>query len=191
MQRNQPKHRLSNSQPNGDNPDADSLTGVYDELRGLAAHYLSGERRSHTLQPTALVHESFLRLLKGRNLDGLAGSHLLALSARAMRSVLVDHARRRGRMKRGGHAQRVRLDDVVDLYEERAIDLIALDEALTKLAEVDAQQATVIELRFFGGLSEEETAAMLGVSARTVGRVWRRARAWLRHALGESIDDGE
>ena len=94
MQRNQPKHRLSNTQPNGDNPEFDSLTGVYDELRGLAAHYLSGERRSHTLQPTALVHESFLRLLKGRNLDGLAGSHLLALSARAMRSVLVDHARR-------------------------------------------------------------------------------------------------
>jgi len=108
-----------------------------------------------------------------------------------MRSVIVDHARHRGRLKRGGGSVRVPLDDVVDLYEERALDLIALDHALVKLGGVDEEQARVIELRFFGGLTEAETAEMLGVSPRTVGRIWRRARAWLRRELaGVRDDDG-
>ena len=106
-----------------------------------------------------------------------------------MRSVIVDHARHRSRLKRGGGSVRVPLDDVVDLYEDRALDLIALDHALVKLGEVDEEQARVIELRFFGGLTEAETAEMLGVSPRTVSRIWRRARAWLRRELGGVRDD--
>jgi len=108
-----------------------------------------------------------------------------------MRSVLIDHARKRNALKRGGALRREPLDEVVDLYEERAIDLIALDEALSKLALVDAEQVRVIELRFFGGLTEQEVADALGVSARTVGRIWRRARAWLRCEMGEANDHDE
>lgn len=164
---------------------AGSLNDVYNDLRSMAAHYLCDQKRVHTLQPTALVHEAFLRMLKQRDLTGLAGKELLALSARVMRSVLVDHARRKSRQKRGGNAQRIPLDDIVELYERSALDLIALDDALEKLKLIDRQQVAVIELRFFGGFSEEETATMLDVSARTVGRIWRRARAWLRQEMGE------
>ncbi|MGD2108103.1 MAG: ECF-type sigma factor [Phycisphaerae bacterium] len=174
----------TNNKAGGDT-EARPLASMYDELRSIAEHYMGGQKRGHTLQPTALVHEAFLRVLKHERTEQLSASELLGLAARAMRSVLVDHARRRGRQKRGGNATKVPLDNVVEMYEERAIDLIALDDALTRLAQIDTEQATVVELRFFGGLSEEETATLLGVSARTIGRVWRRARAWLRNEMGE------
>jgi RNA polymerase sigma-70 factor, ECF subfamily len=156
---------------------------VYQELRRLAEVYLSRQPVGHTLQPTALVHEAYLRLLRRKDFAGLDVAGFFALAATAMRSALVDHARRRGRIKRGGGAARLPLDEVVDMYEEKAVDLIALDEALNKLAGVEPDQVRVIELRFFGGLSAEETASMLGVSPRTVGRIWNRARAWLKREM--------
>jgi len=162
---------------------------VYDDLRRLARSFLGGQQGGQTLQPTALVHEVYLRLLRHGPADRVAPPGFFALAARAMRSVIVDHARHRSRLKRGGGSVRVPLDDVVDLYEDRALDLIALDHALVKLGEVDEEQARVIELRFFGGLTEAETAEMLGVSPRTVSRIWRRARAWLRRELGGVRDD--
>lgn len=156
---------------------------AYQELRRLAEAYLNRQPIGHTLQPTALVHEAYLRLLRREDFAGLDVSGFFALAASAMRSVLVDHARRRGRLKRGGSAKREPLDGVVDMYEEKAVDLLALDEALDRLARIDVDQVRVIELRFFGGLSQEETASMLGVSPRTVGRIWNRARAWLKREM--------
>ena len=167
------------------------LPVVYEELRRLARGKLFREGPDQTLQSTALVHEAYLRLLRRKNLDGLDVTGFFALAATAMRSVLVDHARRRGRLKRGRGAVARPLDDVVKLYEESAIDLIALDEALTRLAQIDTDQVRVIELRFFGGLSIDETAAMLNTSPRTVGRIWNRARAWLRMDLTRGLGDDE
>lgn len=152
---------------------------------------MSWQRRDHTLQPTALVHEAYLRLVRRGDLEDVAAADFFAMAARAMRSVLVDHARRRNRLKRRGDAIREPLDDVVDLFEERAIDLLALDEALIRLAERDAEQARVVELRFFGGMSAEDTAAMLGVSPRTIGRLWNKARAWLREEIQVDDKDNE
>jgi RNA polymerase sigma factor (TIGR02999 family) len=165
------------------------MAGAYDELRRLAYRFLARQSPAHTLEPTALVHEAYLRLIRQRELHGMEVGHFFAVAARAMRSVLVDHARRRNRRKRGGEHDRVPLDDIVDLYQQRATDLIALDEALDRLAAIDADQAQVVEMRFFGGLTEEETAAALGVSPRTVGRIWRRSRAWLRKEMGEGKND--
>ena len=164
---------------------------IYQRLRAIAAQYLRRQRPGHTLQPTALVHEAYARLLRSGRFENLAPGPFMVVAARAMRSVLIDHARRRTAQKRGGSSRREPLDDVVDLYQERAVDLLALDEALSKLARIDAEQVRVIELRFFGGLTEVETAETLGVSARTVGRVWRTARAWLRCEMGETNDHGE
>jgi RNA polymerase sigma-70 factor, ECF subfamily len=161
---------------------------AYDELRRLATGYLSRERRAHTLQPTALVHEALARLMAGRGAGALAGmdrGEYVAAVARAMRLVLVDHARRRGAQKRGGARHRVPLDDSLALYEESASDLLALDEALERLAALDPELARMVELRFFGGLTEEETAREMGVSSRTVTRAWRFARVWLARELGE------
>jgi len=164
---------------------------VYQRLRALAASYLRRQRPGHTLQPTALVHEAYARLLRSGRFGDLAPGPFMVVAARAMRSVLIDHARRRTALKRGKSSRREPLDEIVDLYEQRAVDLLALDEALSKLARIDTDQVRVIELRFFGGLTEEETAETLGVSARTVGRIWRRARAWLRCEMGETNDHGE
>lgn len=177
------------SKPGTGGSSKDQSGPLYDDLRRLARTFLRGQQGGQTLQPTALVHEVYLRLLRHGSTDRVAPPGFFALAARAMRSVIVDHARRRGRMKRGGGSVRVPLDDVVDLYEDRALDLLALDQALARLGDADEEQARVIELRFFGGLSEAETARMLGVSPRTVGRIWRRARAWLRHELGEVRED--
>ena len=156
------------------------------ELRRLARGYMGRERRGHTLQVTALVNEAFLRLTDARRLRWQDRAHFLGISARLMRRVLVDHARARGYQKRGGGAQRVTLDDALVVSPEPAldrVDLVALDRALEALAAVDARKSRVIELRFFGGLSVEETADVLHVSADTVKRDWRLAKLWLLREL--------
>lgn len=153
---------------------------LYDELRVLAAHYMGRERSDHTLQPTALAHEAWIRL-GGGAIDGSAERRraFLAAAARAFRQILVDHARRRGAAKHGGGWRRIALSDELDLVEDGTIDILHLDDALARLAELNERQARIVELRFFGGLSVEETAASLGVSRRTVLGDWRMARAWL------------
>ena len=156
------------------------------ELRRLARGYMGRERRGHTLQVTALVNEAFLRLTDARRLRWQDRAHFLGISARLMRRVLVDHARARGYQKRGGGAQQVTLDDALVVSPEPAldqVDLVALDRALEALAAVDTRTCRVIELRFFGGLSVEETAAVLHVSADTVKRDWRLAKLWLLREL--------
>ena len=152
---------------------------VYDELRRIAGHFMQNERQGRTLQATALVHEAFLRLIDVTNVDWQHRAHFFAISATMMRRILVDRARKRGADKRGGKLPRVNLQDIPDVRSARARELIALDEALNALDEIDARKARVIELRFFGGLSVEETAEVLKVSPDTVMRDWRLARAWL------------
>jgi len=163
------------------------LALVYDELRRLAARYLRGQRAGHTLQPTALVHEAYLRLAKGGALPVDDRTHFFALAARAMRQVLVDHARRRAAAKRGGDPERVTLDDTLELgrggEEGRRLDLLALDEALERLERVSPRQCRVVELRYFAGLTIAEAAASLGVGTRTVEDDWALARAWLQRRL--------
>ena len=171
----------------GDEGAADRLLVlVYDQLRGLAASYLRAERPGHTLQPTALVHEAFLRLHAGRPVRYESRTHFFAVAARAMRNVLVDHARRRAAAKRGGDAERVTLDDGLELggpAGAQPIDLLALEEAMERLEQLDARQARVVELRFFGGLTIDEAARVLGVSTDTVEDDWAMARAWLARTL--------
>lgn len=157
---------------------------VYDELRRLAAAALRRERADHTLQPTALVHEAFLRLVDVPEDRWNDRGHFIALAARAMRRVLVDHARGRNALKRGNAEVRVPFEDVdIAAGEPGDVDLVALDDVLERLAALDARQARIVELRFFGGLTVEETAALIGSSPRTVKRDWQMARAWLRREL--------
>jgi RNA polymerase sigma factor (TIGR02999 family) len=158
---------------------------VYDEMRRQARRALRRERSGHTLQPTALVHEAFLRLIDQRRVRVESRAHFFGVAARVMRRVLVDHARARAATKRGAGAQQVRLDE---LSNERAsghsdVDLLALDDALTRLAELDPRKARLVELRYFAGLGTAEAAMALGVSAATVGRDWTLARRWLRREL--------
>jgi RNA polymerase sigma factor (TIGR02999 family) len=157
---------------------------LYDELRRMAARFLRAERADHTLQPTALVHEAYLRLVDQRSVDQLSRGHFCALAARIMRRLLVDHARTHRRAKRGGGRGAVPIDDALEVACDGVdLDLVALDDALTRLAAIDAQQARVVELRYFGGLSIEETAEVLAVSPMTVKREWAMARAWLHQQL--------
>jgi len=159
---------------------------VYDELRRLARGYLARESREHTLQPTALVHEAYLRLVDQSRVNWQGCSHFRAVGAGMMRRILIDHARRRGGLKRGGGRQRVTLGDSLLRSTDTDVDLLellALDEALEKLARLDRRQARVIELRFFGGMTAAEIAVALGVSERTVGDDWKHGRAWLRREL--------
>jgi RNA polymerase sigma factor (TIGR02999 family) len=149
------------------------------ELRRLARGYMGRERRGHTLQATALVNEAFIRLTDARRVRWQDRAHFVGISARLMRRVLVDHARSRGYRKRGGGARQVTLDEGLVVSPEPAIDLVALDRALETLGTVDARKSQVIELRFFGGLSVEETAEVLHVSTDTVKRDWRLAKLWL------------
>lgn len=162
---------------------------VYADIHRMAKRFLQGERPGHTLQTTALVHEVYLRLIDQREVDWRSRNQFFAICARVMRRILVDHVRARRRVKRGGELERVLLDDLDDatnLAVERPDELAAVDEALTALTEIDRQKAAVVELRFFGGFSVEETARILGVSVPTVGRYWRLARAWLyREIYGE------
>jgi RNA polymerase sigma factor (TIGR02999 family) len=156
---------------------------VYDEFRALAARYMRHERPDHTLQPTALVHEAYLRLIDQTRVDWQGRTHFFAVGAQAIRRILVDHARQRQRQKRGGAAGRVALDESVALAPQRSEEILALDEAMQKLAELDPRQAEVVEMRFFGGMNVEEVAGVLGVSKRTVEGDWTMARAWLMREL--------
>ncbi len=160
---------------------------VYGELRRRASRYLRGERTDLTIQTHDLVHEAFLRLVDQRQIDWRNRSHFFAIAARMMRRVLVDHARSRGYAKRGGDAPRVALDEAFHLAEERGAELVALDAALTELAEVDKELARIIELRYFAGLKTVEIAEILEVSEPTVRRRFRVAKAWLYRSL--SADD--
>jgi len=164
---------------------ADVLPLVYDELYRLAAGQMARERGDHTLQPTALVHEAYLRLAMRKDVCFNDRRHFYRTAAMVMRSILINHARDRKRLKRGGGARPLPLDEATAAFEERAIDLVALDEALTKLGEIDPRQSEMIELRFFGGLTIAETAEVLGVSERTVQADWTLARAWLLRAISK------
>lgn len=159
---------------------------VYDEMRRLAAGYLQGERVGHTLQPTALAHEAYLRLLDQRHVSWQNRAHFMGLAAQAMRRILTDHARRRGAQKRGGDAVHVALEDV-DVpggsTDPMGVSVEDLDTALDRLAQLDERQARVVELRFFTGLSIDEAAEVLAVSPATVKRDWTLARAWLHREL--------
>jgi len=152
---------------------------VYDELRKLAAAYLRRERPDHTLQPTALVHEAYLRLVEERSVDWQSRSHFFSVSAKLMRRILVDHARGHLAEKRGAGLPKVPLTEAMAMSRERPADLLALDESLTRLASRDPQQSRVVELRVFAGLTVEETALALGISPATVKRDWAVAKAWL------------
>jgi RNA polymerase sigma factor (TIGR02999 family) len=163
---------------------------VYDELRRLAHRYMDRERPGHTLQTTALVNEAYLRLVNSREVRWQNRAHFFAVSAQMMRRILVDFARSRQYLKRGGGALQVSLGEVAAFTECRGADLIALDEALTALAEMDQRKGQVVEMRFFGGLSVEEVAEVLKVSKETVMRDWRLAKVWLLRELGRE-DDGE
>jgi RNA polymerase sigma-70 factor (ECF subfamily) len=152
---------------------------IYDELRTLAANYLRRERTDHTLQPTALVHEAYLRLVDQTRVTWQNRAHFFGIAAQMMRRILVDHARKQAAGKRGGEVQRFSLDENIDHAVERHAELIALDEALKALAAIDEQKARMVELRYFGGLSVEETAEALNVATATVHRHWRATKAWL------------
>jgi len=158
---------------------------VYDDLRRLAQSKMNREPGNVSLEPTALAHETFMRLVDQSRVDWRGKSHFMAVAAQAMRRILVDHARARKRLKRGGARQRVDLSSGIAASGPSDVDLIELDDALEKLSQLDPRQAKVIELRFFGGLSVEETAEALGVSKRTVEGDWTMARAWLRRELAE------
>ena len=155
------------------------LALVYDELRRIARQYLRKERSDHTLQPTALVHEAYMKLIDISDVSWQDRAHFFAVASNVMRHILVDHARARATDKRGGEAQRIALEDAVKLSDAPDIDLLALDEAMKQLAEFDAQQSKIVELRFFGGLTIEETAHVLAISPATVKREWTMAKAWL------------
>ena len=159
---------------------------VYDELRRLARAFLFKERGAHTLQPTALVHEAYLRLVDQRSVSWQNRAHFYGIAASMMRRVLIDHARAHAAEKRGGEAIRLSLDDVHLSLEQRAVGLLDLDEALARLAEMDERKSKIVELRFFGGLSDEEVAEVLGVSTRTVLRDWKKARLWLFRELSQN-----
>lgn len=158
---------------------------VYDELRRIAGHFMQNEQPGRTIQTTALVHEAYLKLIDVTNVDWQHRAHFFAIAAEIMRHILMDRARRRVAAKRGGAAPRVNLDEIPDIGSGRARELIALDDALVALKQMDPRKARVVELRFFAGLSVEETAEVLRVSSDTVKRDWRLARAWLLAELGD------
>jgi RNA polymerase sigma-70 factor (ECF subfamily) len=158
---------------------------IYDELRRVASSLMRRERADHTLSPTAVVHEAVIRLLGEAVFDRAADrSYLFASAARALREVLIDHARRRAAARRGGGMRRVPLDSVVDYFEGQGLDVVAVHEALDRLAALDGRQAQVMTLRYFGGMTVAEVAAALGVSVATAEQDWRLARAWLTGQLG-------
>jgi len=175
---------------NGDQEALDRLMPlVYDELRRIAGRYMNRERSEHTLQTTALVNEAYLRLVDQKNVDWQNRAHFFAVAASVMRHLLVDHARARGRIRRGADPQQVSLDEAALISEQKGEEMIALDEALTKLAAIDARKVKIVELRFFSGLSAEETATVLGVSEITVKREWLKAKAWLYRELSQETSD--
>ena len=172
-------------------PDAQRLIPlVYDDLRELAANYLRRENPGHTLQSTALVNEAFLKLVDQTRVNWRGKTHFFAVSAEIMRRILVDHARTKQHQKRGGDRQRIALHDDMKISAQRDEDLLAVDEAMVKLAERDPRQAKIVELRFFAGLTVAEVAEVLGVSKRTVESEWTMIRAWLRRELSDEDSGG-
>jgi RNA polymerase sigma-70 factor (ECF subfamily) len=157
----------------------DLLPLVYGELRSLAGNYLRRERSDHTLQPTALVHEAYLRLVDQTQVNWQNRAHFFGVAAQMMRRILVDHARAHKANKRGSDYQKLSLDENIDKAAERSAELISLDDALTELSTVDELKSRIVELRYFGGLTVEETAEVLGVTPVTINRHWRMAKAWL------------
>ena len=156
---------------------------VYDELHRLARHFLAKQRPGHTLQSTALVHEAYLRLVGPSPVHFADRAHFFAVAARVMRHILVDHARMKGAARRGGDSLTIVLDEAMVAPAEREVNVVALDDALNRLAALDARQATIVEMRFFGGLSIEETASALELSTSTVKRDWIVAKTWIRQCL--------
>jgi RNA polymerase sigma factor (TIGR02999 family) len=175
----------------GDEQARDQLVpAVYDQLRRLAGAYMRRERVGHTLQPTALVHEAYLRLVDQRQVDWKNRAQFVGLAAVMMRRILVNHARDRAAAKRGGDAQKVSLSLAVGALKSPEVDLIALHDALDQLAAIDARKSQIVELKFFGGLTIEEIAGAVGCSDATVEREWSFARAWLYDALAPAVDGG-
>ncbi len=162
---------------------------VYDELRRLAHHYMGRERPGHTLQTTALVNEAYLRLVDQRSVQWQNRAHFFGIASQMMRRILVDHARSLHYKKRGGDLRQVSLDEALFVSEQRAADVLALDDALTALAQFDQRKSQIVEMRFFGGLSIEETAEVLGVSPGTVMRDWTLAKAWLHREISKEDQD--
>ncbi len=170
----------------GDNAAADRIMPlVYDDMRALAGDYMKHESPGHTLQPTALVNEAFLKLVGQQRAEWKGRTHFFAVGAEAMRRILVDHARAKKRAKRGGDRERIELTEGCHVSSYRGVDLLEVDETLTKLAKLDTRQAKIVELRFFGGLTVAEVAEVLGVSKRTVEAEWTMVRAWLRRELAD------
>lgn len=167
----------------------DVIQAVYNELRRMADHYLRLERLGHTLQPTALVHEAYLRLIDQTQVSWRNRAHFFGVAAQMMRRILVDYAKTKHRNKRGGKAVKLSLDEAINLSQGRAPDLVALDDALNSLAQLDERKSRAVELRFFGGLSVEETAEVLGVSPQTVLRDWKLAKAWLYQEIKRGAQD--
>jgi len=165
--------------------EAELLPLVYEHLHRLAAHYMRQERPDHTLQATELLNEAYLRLVSQGNTNWQDRAHFFGIAARLMREILVDHARGRQAGKRGGLAEKLPIDEERTFSPAKSRELVELDDALRSLAEIDPQQARIVELRFFGGLTVEETAEVLGISPRTVKRDWSMARAWLHGELSE------
>jgi RNA polymerase sigma-70 factor (ECF subfamily) len=162
---------------------------VYDEMRRLARYYMRRERREHTLQTTALINEAYIRLVDHKGMRWQNRAHFYAVAAQAMRRILVDHARSRNYAKRGGGVRMVELDEAAAVVQEQAAEMVALDEALNDLAAFDPRQSKTVEMRYFGGMSVEETAEALGVSPVTVMRDWRAAKAWLLRAISPEEPD--
>ena len=156
---------------------------VYDELRQIAGRYLRKERQDHTLQTTALVHEAYIRLIDQKQANWQNRAQFFGVAANMMRRILVDHARGHAADKRGGGAAKLSLDEAIEIADQKEVDLIALDDALTQLAALDEQQCRVVELRFFGGLTVEEVAEVLKLSPATIKREWSMAKAWLHREL--------
>lgn len=164
---------------------------VYNELHQVAQRFMSRENPGHTLQPTALVHEAWMKLVGQSTHHWNGRTHFLAVAAHAMRAILVDHARARRALKRGGGRDRVMLEEAVAFYESRAVDLLDLDTAMGRLQDIDKELAKVVELRFFGGLTNDEVATVLDLSTPTIERRWRVARAWLQKAIEEPPAEGD
>ncbi|MEO7659743.1 MAG: sigma-70 family RNA polymerase sigma factor [Pyrinomonadaceae bacterium] len=168
----------------GDEAAAEALfERVYTEMRRLAKGYLRRERQGHTLQPTALVHEAYLMLVGGESKNWQDRRHFFNVAAKVMRNILVDHARKHQAEKRGGENRKLSLDEAIEFYRERDLNLVELDEALTNLEALDPDQSRIVELKFFGGLKIDEIASLLDVSEATVNREWHKAKMWLRSQL--------
>ncbi|MFN0133381.1 MAG: sigma-70 family RNA polymerase sigma factor [Phycisphaerales bacterium] len=182
---------LLHAAASGDRRDVDALmAAIYQDMRRLAMSHMSGERRDHTLQPTALVHEAYVKLIGQRNTEWKDRLHFFALASRIIRRILIDHARERQALKRGGPGTRVSIGEHDVPAPARDLDAIALDEALVELARLDEQQARIVELRYFGGCTVDEIAELLDIGKRTVDRQWQAAKAWLFVRLHDGDQSG-